>query len=113
MSSQILLEKFGGFATINMNGWQLFLAVHTAMGVPIVPVRLFAGKTVYKRNILNCASNGTQLRTEILHRRILPLVAVEKFGGSGRKTMIGKRLLNAELRELDVQPKLGHVITTW
>ena len=84
-----------------MNGWQLFLAVHTARGVPIVPVRLFAGKTVYKRNILNCARNGTQLRTEILHRRILPPLRIRKCGGNALMVMNGRFSCTAETRAQD------------
>ena len=63
--------------------------------------RLFAGITVYRRKILNYPRNGTQPKAEILPRRMLPLVAVKKFGGCAKKVMIGKQLLDAELMELD------------
>ena len=101
MSLQVLLKKSGGSATKTMNGWPKLITVLVERGALIVLVNLFAGTTVYKPKILNCQRNGIQPKTEILHQRTLPLAIIRKFGGSAKKVMNGRPLLEAELRELD------------
>jgi len=101
MSLPVLLEKFGGSVTINMNGRSKFLGDLTARGALIVQDILYAGITVCKPKILNCPRNGIQPRTEVLHQRILQPVTIIKLGGCAAKVMTGKLLLKAELRELD------------
>ena len=86
---------------MTMNGWPKLIIELMGRGVPFVLVNLSVRITVCKPKILNYPMNGTQPKMEILHRRILPLVAVKKFGGGAKKDMNGKQLLDAELRELD------------
>ena len=62
MLPQAQIEKFGGFATITMNGWPKFLAELMARDVPFVRVNLSVRITVFKQRILSYAGNGGEDR---------------------------------------------------
>ena len=74
--------------------------------------KLTQNPIILKKLIQNWRRNGIQPRTEILHQRILLLVAVKKFGGSAKITMNGHQQFLTDLSVVGAHIVLANLYVT-